>query len=125
MEGWDTISAVLINGSPQTAAGEKIRIDSANDADAYPFVVGHRVNVKREFGLDNSLHAVIETYMLECWGETRDASARLSDECAALLIAAGYPLDDNGPDGLDPVVDVRCVVLYVTLFLDVPYVEQA
>ena len=125
MEGWDTISAVLINGSPQTAAGAKVRIDSANDADTYPFIVGHRVNVQREYGLDNSLHAQIETYMIECWGETRDDANRLSDECAGLLGAAGYPLDANGPDGLDPVVDVRCVVLYVTLFLDVPYVEQA
>lgn len=122
MIGWEAISAVLL-GSPQTAAGQQIRIDSANDGDTVPFVVGHRVGVKRVYGLDNTLLEHQETYQLECWGETRAEAEDLSDECVALLAAAGFPPDDNAPDGVDPVVDVRCAVLYVSLWLDTPDIE--
>lgn len=121
MEGWDALSAVLL-GSPQTAAGEQVRIDSANDDDVYPFVVGHRVDVKRAYGLDNTLLEHQETYQLECWGETREQAGDMADEVAQRLQAAGFPLDPQGPDGLDPIVDVRCAVLYVSLWLDVGYI---
>lgn len=125
MIGWDTISAILVNGSPQTRAGAKVRIDSGIETDRYPLVVGHRVDVKREYGLDNTLLEHKETYQLECWGETRSEADELADECAALLEAAGFPLDPNGPDGIDPVVDVRCTVLYVSLWLETPYEAES
>lgn len=121
MRGWEEISALLVGASPRSRADDKVYIDAAPDESAYPFVVGHRVAVKRDYGLDNTLLEHRETYMLECWGETREESADLSDEIASILEAAGFPPDDNGPDGLDPVVDVRCVVLYVSCWLETPY----
>jgi hypothetical protein len=119
MSGWSQLRDVLLNGSPQTLAGQKIRQDAANDGDKYPFVIGRRVDVYREFGLDNTLLSVKEQYGLECWGETREQACALEDQAVALLIAAGLPPDPNGPDGLDPTVDVRCSVLYVSIWLDI------
>lgn len=126
MRGWEVISALLVGASPRSRAGEKVFIDSAPDVpddgeNPYPFVVGHRVAVKRDYGLDNTLLEHKETYMLECWGETRNESNELADEVAATLEVGGFPPDDNGPDGLDPVVDVRCTVLYVSCWLETPY----
>ncbi len=123
MIGWEHISGLLVGASPRTRAGDRIYIDSAPDGETYPVVIGHRVAVKRDYGLDNTLLEHKETYQLECWGETRDESGDLSDEVAVILEASGLPLDDNAPDGLDPVVDVRCVVLYVSVWLDTPYEE--
>lgn len=121
MIGWDTISGLLVNSSPRTAAGDRVHIDSAVDGEKYPVIVGHRVAVKRDYGLDNTLLEHKETYQLECWGETRSKSDELADQVAQILETNGFPLDDNAPDGLDPVVDVRCVVLYVSVWLETPY----
>lgn len=121
MIGWDTISGLLVNSSPRTRADDRVHIDSAVDGEQYPVVVGHRVAVKRDYGLDNTLLEHKETYQLECWGETRSQADELADEVAQILEANGFPLDDNAPDGLDPVVDVRCVVLYVSCWLETPY----
>lgn len=76
-------------------------------------MIGRRVAVERTFGLDNTLLEHKETYSLECWGETRDQASDLEDQVVTLLVGAGLPPDPNGPDGIDPVVDVRCCVIFV------------
>lgn len=123
MGGWEEVRSVLISSSPQTLAADRIRIDSANEGDIYPLVIGRRVDVTREHGLDNTLLSHRETYLLECWGEDRDEAATLEAEVIDALYAAGMPPDDNGPDGVDPVVDVRAGVVYVTVWLDIPFID--
>lgn len=117
MAGWDQIMAAL-SGSPlPTSAGDKIRVDQANDADSYPFVVGHSVSTERARGLDGTLLYVKETFHLECWGETRELANVLETEVVDALIAAGLYTDPNGPDGFDPTLDVRCVDLFVPTWI--------
>jgi len=120
MSAWDEIRPILINGSPITSAGDRVRIDSGNEGDEYPIVIGRSVAVKRSYGLDNTLLEKRETLSLECWGETREQASVLEGQVVALLEAAGLPPDENGPDGIDPTVDVRCCVVFVTVWLEVP-----
>ena len=116
--GWDEIAAALLAGSPlPTSAGNKIRIDSANDADAYPFVIGHSVSTERDFGMDNTLLSVKETFHVECWAETRAEANVLEGEVVAALLVAGLVPDPSGPDGMDPTVDVRCVDVFVPTWI--------
>jgi hypothetical protein len=116
--GWEQVVAALTTGSPTpTSAGEKIRVDAAIDTDAYPFIVGHSVAVERIFGLDNTLMAKKQTYHLECWGETREQANQLEEEVVTALIAAGLIPDANGPDGMDPTVDVRCADVFVPTWI--------
>lgn len=126
MEGWLQIITALSTGSPApTSAGDKIRVDAANDNDAYPFIVGHSVATVRERGLDNTLLFVKETFHLELWGETREQANQLEQEVVDALNAAGLYEDPNGPDGFDPNVDVRCVDLFVPTWVtpEVPSIE--
>jgi hypothetical protein len=111
---WNDIATVLL-GSPLTSAQDRVRTDKANRDDFFPYVVGHRVTREPHYGLDNTLHYIRFVFHIECWGETREEAAALEDEVTDLLEAAGYPLDANGPDGLDPNEDVRCVDLYLTV----------
>ena len=120
MSAWEEIRGILINGSPRTAAEDRVRTDAGNEDDAYPFVIGRRVAVDRQFGLDNALLGHKETYLLECWGETRDQASDLEDQVVNLLLGAGLPPDPNGPDGIDPVVDVRCCAVFLTVWLSIP-----
>lgn len=120
MSAWEELRGILINGSPVTAAGDRVRTDAGNEDDAYPFVIGRRVAVERTFGLDNTLLEHKETYSLECWGETRDQASDLEDQVVTLLVGAGLPPDPNGPDGIDPVVDVRCCVIFVSAWSSIP-----
>ena len=114
MSAWEELRGILINGSPVTAAGDRVRTDAGNEDDAYPFVIGRRVAVERTFGLDNTLLEHKETYSLECWGETRDQASDLEDQVVTLLVGAGLPPDPNGPDGIDPLLrHLRvCVVVH-------------
>ena len=47
MSAWEELRGILINGSPVTAAGDRVRTDAGNEDDAYPFVIGRRVAVER------------------------------------------------------------------------------
>lgn len=117
MTGGEIIRSVLGTGSPlATGAGDRVRQDAADESDPFPFIIFRRVAVYRERGLDNTLLAKKETFHIECWGETRAESDVLEEQAIDALLDAGYPAEENEPDGMDPDVKVRASVFAVCIW---------
>lgn len=117
MTGGEILRTVLGTGSPlATDAGDRVRQDAADESDPFPFIIFRRVEVYRERGLDNTLLAKKETFHVECWGENREESDVLEEQAIDALLAAGYPAENNEPDGLDPDVKVRAAVFVVCIW---------
>lgn len=91
--------------------GTRIRADLAEPADAYPFVVFKRSDYEESLGLDDSVQARRETFQIECWGATRSQSVDVSEQVFAALRAGGIPGSGADPDGIDPEVLARAVVV--------------
>lgn len=96
--------------------GTRVRVDAAEERDEYPFIVFRRRKVDRDFGLDNTLLATMEQFEIECWAAQRLASLQVEAEVVDALLAAGLVPDENPTDALDPDVDVRAAVVYVTVW---------
>ena len=117
MTGGERIRAALIAGSPDpTGAGTKVRQDAADENDEYPFIIFRRTDVVRDRGLDGTLLSMVETFQVECWGETREESDDLETQAVAALEAAGFYPNGNEVDGLDPDVKVRAAVFMVDVW---------
>lgn len=96
--------------------GDRIRPDLARTTDAMPFVVFKRVNLKRELGLDGSVHAQVESFHVESWGEYRHVSVQVSEAVLDALQAAGLAPEDADPDSLDPETLDRANVVLVDIW---------
>lgn len=115
--GGVAVRSALTSGSPYpTDAQDRVRQDAADQDDAYPFIIFRRVAIERLRGLDGSLHAILETFHVECWGETREQSDELEAQVVAALEAAGYYPGENDPDGIDPEVRVKAAVVAVDIW---------
>lgn len=115
--GAEILRAVLVGGSPDPTFATAVRQDLEDENDTYPYIVYRRVDVYREFGLDDTLLAVRETYHIECWGHNRAQEMDMEERVVDLLIAAGLPPRANETDGLDPQMKVRVGVLVVDVWL--------
>lgn len=118
MTGGQILREILVGPGPDypTSAADRIRPDEMGQGEPFPFVIFRRVGVNRDFGLDNTLLAVVETFALECWGETPAKAQALEAEVVDALLVAGNPPSPNEPDGNDPEVGVNCVVLRVDIW---------
>jgi hypothetical protein len=93
----------ILTGSPYaTAAADRVRANAADPEDVPPYIIFRRTAVHRDWGLDNTLLAMRETFNIECWGETPAKSQELEQQVVTALVAAGIPTNDNDSDGLDP-----------------------
>ena len=86
--------------------------------DAYPFVVYKRSALDREKGLDGKVQAEMETFEIECWADTRDASVGISELAMAALDAADLDPEEAQPDGVDPELLKRATVLSVQVWTE-------
>lgn len=115
--GAETLRNALVGGSPDPTFATAVRQDLADEADQFPYIIFRRVAVYREFGLDNTLLCVKETYHIECWGDNREQESVMEDKVVDLLIAADMPPSQNESDGFDPDMKVRAGVIVVDLWL--------
>jgi len=111
----EELHSILVGGSPQTSAGDKVRFDALEEGDEVPFIVLRRVGVDRDFGLDNTLLSTKETFHIECWAESRGEAQEIEQQVVDRLLAAGIPPDPNDVDGFTPNQDVRCVVVIASI----------
>ena len=116
MSGGTTLRAILTGSPLATSAGDKVRPDEADVNDKVPFILFRRINVHREYGLDNTLLGTREDFNIECWADTPALAQVLEGEVVAALIDAGVPVNPNDPDGNDPQVGVNAVVVNVSLW---------
>jgi hypothetical protein len=117
MTGGEIIRAVLTGGSPApTDAGDKVRQDAADQQDEVPYIIFRRVEVFRDRGIDGTLMAVRERFVIECWGAERSDSDMLEAQATAALQAATYYPEDNEVDGIDPEVKVMAAVFAVDVW---------
>lgn len=93
--------------------GTRIRADLASESDDYPFVIFKRSALEHIRGLDNTLHGTQETFEIECWAGTRSATVDVSEQAMLALAAADLPVDTADPDGIDPALLERVIVLRV------------
>lgn len=107
-----------LDASPGLAAlvGTRIRADLAQETDDYPFVIFKRASLEHIRGLDNSLHGTLEVFEIECWAGTRSASVDVSEQAMLALAAADLPVDLVDPDGIDPALLERVIVLRVDVY---------
>lgn len=96
--------------------GARIRADLALGTDDYPFVIFKRASLEHIRGLDNSLHGTLEVFDVECWAGTRSASVDVSEQAMLALAAADLPVDNVDPDGIDPALLERVIVLRVEVY---------
>lgn len=115
--GAEIVRDALVGGSPDPTFASAVRQDQADEGDEYPFIIFRRTFVERDFGLDNTLLGVRETYQIECWGDTREQEMVMETRVVDLLIAAGLPPKANDTDGLDPDMKVRAGVIVVDVDL--------
>lgn len=108
MTASEELRSILVSGSPQTDAADRVRFDEARLEDAQPLIVLRRINIERDYGLDNTLLSKRETFFVECWAETRAEAQVLEEQVVNLLEAAGIPPEPNDPDGFVPNQDLRC-----------------
>ena len=120
MSGSTKLGVILAGPGPTypTAAGAQVAPDIADESWQEPYIVYRRTNVERFYGVDSSLHTTRETFQIECWGKTRASSENLESQVVAALAAENIPLSPNEPDGFDPEILVRAVVLTVDLWTD-------
>lgn len=114
MTASEELRSIIVDGSPQTDAADRVRFDAADEGDAYPLIVLRRVRIERDFGLDNTPLAKHETFHIECWSDYRTQAQQLEEQVVERLIAAGIPPDQNDPDGIEPEQDSRCCVVIAT-----------
>lgn len=98
------------------AVGGRIRVDFAKEDDPYPFVVFKRSGLDREKGLDGKVQAEKETFEIECWAGTRDASVGVSELAMAALDGADLDPEEAQADGIDPELRDRVTVLTVEVW---------
>nr|WP_297526950.1 DUF3168 domain-containing protein [uncultured Roseateles sp.] len=119
MSSHHLIKAALEGDAELVAAvGGRIRVDFARENDAYPFVVYKRSALDREKGLDGKVQAEMETFEIECWADTRDASVGISELAMAALDAADLDPEEAQPDGVDPELLKRATVLSVQVWTE-------
>jgi hypothetical protein len=118
MSGSEIVRTVLatpdtsVNGVVYpTDAGLRVRADEAEQGEPFPFVIFRRVAIERDFGLDNTLLSTMETFAIECWGDTAARAQALEAQVVDALLAQGIPPSHNEPDGKDPYIGVNCVVI--------------
>lgn len=116
MSGGTQLRAILTGSPLATGAGTRVRADAADEKDTYPFIIFRRVEVHREYGLDNTLLGTREDFAIECWADTPAQAQALEAEVVAALLAEGIPVTPNDPDGNDPVVGVNAVVVNVSIW---------
>lgn len=117
MSSHHLIKAALDGDAALVAAvGGRIRVDFAREDDAYPFVVFKRAGLEREKGLDGKVQAEKETFEIECWAGTRDASVAVSELAMAALDAADLDPEAAQADGVDPELRERVTVLSVEVW---------
>ena len=119
MTGGEVLREILAGPGPAypTAAGDNIRADLVEEKTPYPFAIFRRVSVDRDYGLDNTLLATKETFIIECWGETPAKAQALEAQVVNLLVTAGNPPSPNDPDALDPEVGVNAVTVRVDVWI--------
>ncbi len=64
------IAAPAVN----TLVSQRIAVDRIEQGSARPFVVFTRTGTERTKGLDGTVHAVLVTFSLQCWADTRAAA---------------------------------------------------
>lgn len=108
----------LVSGSPfPTSAEDRVRPNMMASEDAAPYIAFIRTNNVRDYGLGGVLLAKTETFNIFCWGVTPEDASALEDQVEPLLIAAGFAILPNEPDGAAEVVQENCAVLtaaYIT-----------
>lgn len=114
MTGSEQVRAALTAGSPYpTLAEDRVRSDAADPEDACPYIVFRRIAVDREFGLDNTLLAMTETFQIFCWGSTPAEAQQLEAETVGALLAVDLVPGPNDPDDVNFDVGDNVVVLTV------------
>ncbi len=113
-----TLIKAALAAHPGLAAlvGTRIRADLALETDDYPFVIFKRSSLEHIRGLDNSLHGSLEVFDVECWASSRSASVDVSEQAMLALAAADLPVDTADPDGIDPALLERVIVLRVEVY---------
>lgn len=108
-------TALAAHAGLAALVGTRIRADLSREGDAFPFVVFKRASLTRHTGLDGTVHGTSETFEVECWGGTRALSVDVSEQAALALDAAHLSAEEAGPDGIDPEMLDRVVVLTVDI----------
>lgn len=114
MTGSEQIRSALTAGSPYpTSAEDRVRSDAADEEDATPYAVFRRIAVDREYGLDNTLLAMTETFQIFCWGATPTEAQQLEQETVDALLANDLVPGPNDPDAVNFDVGDNVVVITV------------
>lgn len=117
MSAADDLRAALVAHAPLVAlVGQRVRQDMANENDAYPLVVFKQSGKESIRGLDGSLHARVDQFQVESWGETRAQSAQLHDLVEEALLEADIECDPADPEALDPELGARACVWNVRIW---------
>jgi hypothetical protein len=95
--------------------GGRIRVDFAEAGDAYPFVIIKRAGLDFVRGLGGQRLGQVETFEIECWGNTRSESVAVSEQANLALEAAQLYATQAQPDGVDPDLLARVTVLSVDI----------
>jgi hypothetical protein len=95
--------------------GDRIRVDFAEVGDAYPFVIVKRAGLDFIRGLGGIRLGTVETFEVDCWGNTRSESVAVSEQANLALEAAQLYATQAQPDGVDPDLLARVTVLSVEI----------
>lgn len=88
--------AVLAAYAPLTAlVGTRIAQNAVPQGGALPYVA-FTASHAPEYGLDNTLHADLVTFSVECWAESASAADAVADQVQAALLAQGHVCTNAG-----------------------------
>lgn len=115
-----TLRAALVGSTALTnIVGQRIRVDQADEKDEFPYIVFRRVNVRRDYGLDNTLLSRADDFEIECWHEKRLSADDMANLVVQALTTAGIVPNDNDPDAVDPELVKRCAVVTCSVWASV------
>lgn len=112
------IAALAAHPGLAALVGTRIRVDYAEAADRYPFVVVKRADFSRTPDLSGAVNLITETFEVECWGEDRVQAVNLMEQALLALDAADLPPERGQPDGVDPELLNKVCVLVVDVLTE-------
>jgi hypothetical protein len=96
MSAEDDFIAVLAGYAPLAAlVGTRIAQNAVPQGAALPYVAFTSSHAP-EFGLDNTLHADLVTYSVECWADGAAEADAVADQVRAALLAEGVLCTSSG-----------------------------
>jgi hypothetical protein len=117
MSAAEDLRAALVAYAPLVSeVGDRVREDTGNEDDDYPFLVFRQTGNNPIRGLDGSLHARAEDFQIESWGATRAQSMAVHALVEEALLEADLECDPADPNAIDPDIGARAGVWNVRIW---------